>query len=105
MRVVWVDPEPPESFRYVRLGMALSNLRRGRPRWSGPGRLVAYADLSLDVLRDRAGAPFVRPVWWVRTSPRPDPYDAAYWPCEGVDPRTLAAGRWRLDGGLLEEAG
>jgi hypothetical protein len=100
VRVVWVDPASPTSYPYVRAGMALSNRRRGRPRWSGPGRMVAYGELPPEQQRDPPGCPFVRPVWWLRESPRPDPYPGG--PCEAVEPRLLFG--YRAAGGELLDA-
>jgi hypothetical protein len=85
--VRWVDEKPPSAFSYVRRVELPTRRRRGRPRWYGPGRLVAYADLPDRAERDMPGGLFIRPVWWVRDA---DPYAPGYWPCEGDDPTVLS---------------
>ena len=90
--VFLVDPEEIES-HYVRLVLCTASFRKRRWRWHVSGLVVAYGELREDALG--SWSTWQRPLLWLRTAEHglADPYDANYWPSEGVAVADVLA-RW-----------
>jgi hypothetical protein len=98
--------EDIEKLDYVREAVVLHRTRAGpiRKGFFRPGKIVGYSKLKKDA-RSYAGY-FHRRVFWLSKGDRtPESPGGAYSPtgapCEGVDPRTVEAGK---SGRLTEKA-
>jgi hypothetical protein len=88
--IVWLDKSTSALNRYAQEIIVKSGQRANRPKTSY--NMIAYATLRADAKSVRRGE-FLRRIWYVSDhNPNGNPM-------EGIDPKTIAAGKWSLQWG------
>jgi hypothetical protein len=88
--IIWVDRSNSTLARYAREIIVKCSQRANRPKTSY--RMIAYATLRPDAKSENPGR-FLRRIWYVSDhNPNGNPR-------EGIDPKTIAAGKWSLQWG------
>ncbi len=91
--IIWVDRSPSTLARYAREIIVKCSQRANHPKTSY--RMIAYATLRPDAKSESPGR-FLRRIWYI-SDHNPDGH-----PMEGIDPKTIAAGKWSLQWGCTD---